>query len=103
MIGDLFRQSKYAALVWLAFRLYLGITWLSLGIGKLTGGFDAQGFLSNAVANPVMREGSMVYPNYVAFLEYFALPYAGMFNVVIPLGEILVGLGLIGGCSKLCV
>lgn len=97
MIGDLFRQSKYAALVWLAFRLYLGITWLSLGIGKLTGGFDAQGFLSNAVANPVMREGSMVYPNYVAFLEYFALPYAGMFNVVIPLGEILVGLGLIVG------
>ncbi len=97
MIGDLFRKNKYMAFVWLVLRLYLGVTWLMLGIGKITGGFDAQGFLSNAVANPVMREGSMVYPNYVAFLEHFALPYAEVFNVVIPIGEILVGLGLIAG------
>ncbi|WP_447927824.1 MULTISPECIES: DoxX family protein [unclassified Vreelandella] len=97
MIGDLFRKNKYAAFVWLVLRLYLGVTWLMLGIGKITGGFDAQGFLSNAVANPVMREGSMVYPNYVAFLEHFALPYADVFNVVIPMGEMLVGLGLIAG------
>ncbi|MBZ5488434.1 DoxX family protein [Halomonas aquamarina] len=97
MIGDLFRKNKYAAFVWLVLRLYLGVTWLTLGIGKLTGGFDAQGFLSNAVANPVMREGSMVYPNYVAFLENVALPYADVINVVVPWGEVLVGLGLIAG------
>lgn len=97
MIGDLFRRNKYMALVWLLLRLYLGATWLTLGIGKITGGFNAAGFLSSAVANPVMREGSAVYPNYVAFLEHFALPYADVINVIIPLGEVLVGLGLIVG------
>ncbi|NDL69164.1 DoxX family protein [Vreelandella alkaliphila] len=97
MIGDLFRHNKYMAVVWLLLRLYLGITWLTLGIGKMAGGFSAEGFLSNAVANPVMREGSMVYPNYVAFLENFALPYAEFINFIIPLGEVLVGLGLIVG------
>lgn len=97
MISDLFRTNKYAAFVWLVLRLYLGITWLTLGIGKMTSGFDAQGFLSNAVANPVMREGSMIYPNYVAFLDNVALPYADIINVVIPFGEVLVGLGLIVG------
>ena len=97
MIGEFFRQNKYAALVWLLLRLYLGITWLTLGIGKMTGGFNAEGFLRNAVANPVMREGSMVYPNYVAFLEHVALPYVDVINVMIPLGEVLVGLGLIVG------
>lgn len=97
MIGDLFRHNKYIAVVWLLLRLYLGITWLTLGIGKMTGGFSAEGFLRNAVANPVMREGSAVYPNYVAFLENFALPYADVINVIIPLGEVFVGLGLIVG------
>ncbi|MFC7368666.1 DoxX family protein [Vreelandella zhaodongensis] len=97
MIGDLFRHNKYMAVVWLLLRLYLGFTWLTLGIGKMAGGFSAEGFLSNAVANPVMREGSMVYPNYVAFLENFALPYAEFINFIIPLGEVLVGLGLIVG------
>lgn len=97
MIGDLFRHDKYMAVVWLLLRLYLGITWLTLGIGKMAGGFSAEGFLNNAVANPVMREGSMVYPNYVAFLENFALPYAEFINFIIPLGEVLVGLGLIVG------
>ncbi|MBL1269034.1 MAG: DoxX family protein [Halomonas sp.] len=97
MLGDLFRHNKYMAVVWLLLRLYLGITWLTLGIGKITGGFNAEGFLSNAVANPVMREGSAVYPNYVAFLEHFALPYADVINVIIPLGEVLIGLGLVAG------
>lgn len=79
--------------MWLLLRLYLGITWLTLGIGKMTGGFNAEGFLRNAVANPVMREGSVVYPNYVAFLEHVALPYADVINVMIPLGRCWWGWG----------
>ncbi|MCS2610988.1 DoxX family protein [Halomonas dongshanensis] len=97
MIGHLLRTHPFAALVWLVLRLYLGITWLHHGIGKMTDGFDAAGFLGNAVANPVMHQGEVVYPTYVAFLEHVALPYASVFNVMIPLGEILVGLGLIAG------
>jgi thiosulfate dehydrogenase (quinone) large subunit len=34
----------------------------------------------------------------VSFLESFAIPNAEIFNVLIPWGETLVGLGLILGC-----
>ena len=40
----------------------------------------------------------LVYPNYVAFLQHFALPNIKMFNLIIPWGEFLVGAGLILGC-----
>ena len=40
----------------------------------------------------------MEYPTYVAFLKHFALPNAHLFNVLVPYGEFLVGLGLILGC-----
>lgn len=97
MIVHFFRHSQYAAMAWLLLRLYLGITWVHHSYEKFTGGFNAEGFLSGAVANPVMHAGSVVYPNYVAFLEHVALPNVALFNVMIPLGELLVGLGLIAG------
>jgi thiosulfate dehydrogenase [quinone] large subunit len=40
----------------------------------------------------------IVYPTYVAFLKSFAIPNAHLFNALVPLGEFLVGLGLILGC-----
>ncbi|PMR75100.1 DoxX family protein [Billgrantia endophytica] len=97
MLGEFFRKNQYAAGMWLLLRLYLGITWLTLGWGKITGGFSAEWFLADAVENPVMREGSLVYPNYVAFLERFALPYADLISFCVAWGELLVGLGLIFG------
>ena len=45
----------------------------------------------------VLMEG-MVFGGYVSFLESFALPNVGLFNVIVPWGEFLVGLGLILGC-----
>lgn len=97
MIGEFFRESKYAAGAWLLLRLYLGFTWLLLGWGKVTGGFHAGGFLQGAVTNPVLREGTPIYPNYVAFLENFALPNADLISFFVAWGEIFVGLGLIFG------
>ena len=35
---------------------------------------------------------------YVDFLKHFAIPNADIFNTLVPLGEFLVGLGLILGC-----
>jgi thiosulfate dehydrogenase (quinone) large subunit len=79
--------------------LYLGYEWLTAGFHKLTGGFDASGFLKGAIANPVKGpDGSVVYGWFVDFLQHFALPNAHIFNTIIPLGEFLVGLGLILGC-----
>lgn len=71
------------------------------GWHKLTGSesFDATGFMKNAIGKPITdREtGEVVYPTYTAFLENFALPYVELFNVLVPVGEFLVGVGLILG------
>jgi thiosulfate dehydrogenase (quinone) large subunit len=99
MFNQFLRENKVTAAILTIIRLYLGYEWLTAGFHKLTGGFDASGFLKGALANPVKGpDGSNVYATYVGFLKHFALPNAHLFNTMIPLGEFLVGLGLILGC-----
>jgi thiosulfate dehydrogenase (quinone) large subunit len=98
MFATFLRENKIAAGILLAIRLFLGFAWMTAGWGKLTGGFDASGYLKNAIANPVTGpDGNAVYSWYVNFLESFALPNIELFNFIVPLGEFLVGLGLILG------
>ncbi|WP_456276413.1 DoxX family protein [Bacillus sp. AK128] len=93
------RNNKISAYILTALRFYLGFTWMVAGWGKLTGGgFDATGFLKGAIANPVAGPDGIVYGWYVTFLETVALPNVGLFNFLVPMGEFLVGLGLILGC-----
>lgn len=93
------RENVIASGILAVLRIYLGYSWLTAGLHKLTGGFDASGYLKGAVANPVKGpDGSLVYGWYVSFLKGFALPNVDIFNTVVPLGEFLVGLGLILGC-----
>lgn len=100
MIVNWLRNNFYASALLLVARLYIGWGWLTSGWGKLTSaeGFQTSAFLENAVAHPVTSHNVLVYPTYTAFLESFALPNAHLFNLLIPLGEFLVGLGLILGC-----
>ncbi|MBT2757316.1 DoxX family protein [Mesobacillus foraminis] len=99
MFVSFLRENKLAAGILTALRLFLGYSWMTAGFHKLTGGFDATGFLKGAVANPVTGpDGGPVYGWYVNFLESFAIPNVDLFNFLIPLGEFLVGLGLILGC-----
>ncbi|MED3624725.1 DoxX family membrane protein [Neobacillus thermocopriae] len=99
MFNTFLRENKIAAGILTVLRLYLGYSWFTAGLGKITGGFDASGFLKNAVANPVKGpDGSVVYGWYVDFLQGFALPNVELFNFLIPWGETLVGLGLLLGC-----
>lgn len=100
MFISLLRENKIVAGLLTVIRLFLGYSWFTSGFGKLTGGgFDASGFLTNAVTNPVMGpDGNAVYGWYTSFIEGFALPNVGIFNVLVPLGETLVGVGLILGC-----
>ncbi|TMV42937.1 DoxX family membrane protein [Paenibacillus mesophilus] len=95
----LWRENNYAAIALLFIRIYLGWTWLTAGWHKLTGGFDATGFLKNAIAKPVADKatGELMYPTFTAFLDNFAMPNVKLINIMIPLGEFLVGLGLILG------
>ncbi|MEK8130962.1 DoxX family protein [Paenibacillus filicis] len=95
------RENRYAAVLLTFIRLYLGFNWMIHGWEKLTGPtpFNAAGFLKNAVTNPVADKATkeLIYPTFTAFVEHFALPNAQIFNTLIPLGEFLVGLGLILG------
>jgi len=99
MFANILRENKIAAGILAVIRIWLGYNWMTAGWGKLTGGFDASGFLNNAVANPVMGpDGAPVYGWYTTFLESFAVPNVELFNFIVPLGEFLIGLGLILGC-----
>lgn len=93
------RENTYAAALILVLRVYLGYEWMIHGWEKLTKGFDATGFLKNAVAKPVMDKATNlpVYPNFTVFLDHFALPNVKLFNILIPLGEFLIGVGLVLG------
>ncbi|MDQ1914379.1 DoxX family membrane protein [Paenibacillus sp. GD4] len=99
MMTKWLRENKYAAGLLLFVRLYLGYQWLTAGWHKLTGGFDAGGFLKNAVAKPIVDKATneLVYPTFTAFVQNFAMPNVKIINFMIPLGEFLVGLGLILG------
>src|SRR5690348_8357657 len=98
MIMNWLRDSKYAALILTLVRLYVGYEWMKAGWHKITGdkAFDASGYLKGAIAKPVLESGTQdaVYPNFVAFLQHFALPNVKLFNAIVPWGELLVGAGL---------
>ena len=100
MFNKFLRENKIAAYILTVIRLYLGYQFLMAGFEKIAGGkFDASGFLTGATMHPVIGpDKAVVFPTYVAFLKHFALPNAHLFNVLIPYGEFLVGLGLILGC-----
>ncbi|WP_456276381.1 DoxX family membrane protein [Bacillus sp. AK128] len=98
MLVNFIRNNQISAYLLTALRIYLGFAWMVAGWGKVTGGFDATGYLKGAIANPVAGPDGVVYGWYVTFLETFALPNVSVFNILVAWGELLVGLGLILGC-----
>jgi thiosulfate dehydrogenase (quinone) large subunit len=98
MLVKFLRENTISAALFAALRIFLGYQWMTAGFHKITGGFDASGFLKGAIATPVKGPDGIVYGGWVSFLESFAIPNADLFNVLVPWGEFLVGLGLILGC-----
>ncbi|MBH5319215.1 DoxX family protein [Paenibacillus sp. GSMTC-2017] len=98
-------ESVWSAWLVTLVRIVLGYEWLTAGWGKLNGDkpFDATGFITNALSNPVTDRatGDLVYPTYISFLENIALPNVKVINILVPWGEFLVGLGLILGALTL--
>jgi thiosulfate dehydrogenase (quinone) large subunit len=93
-------KTPQAAVVWTVLRVWLGLQWIEAGYHKLTGGFDAGGFLKGALANAT-GDHPAVQAWYADFLQQFAIPNVQIFNVLIPWGELLVGIGLIVGLATL--
>ena len=87
------------AILWTVLRVWLGIQWLKAGLPKI-GSFDAEGFLHGAIAK---AEGAhpAVQGWYAGFLENVALPNVELFNILIPWGEVLVGIALILGVATM--
>lgn len=96
MVVNWLRNSPVAAWLLTLVRIYVGYQWLTSGWGKITGGFDAGGFLRAAIEKSG-GEHPAVQGWWASFLESFALPGVGLFNVLVPWGEVLVGLGLVLG------
>ncbi|WP_054955669.1 DoxX family protein [Paenibacillus dakarensis] len=97
MFNTWLRENKIAMWLLTVIRVYVGYEWLTAGWGKLTGGgFDASGYLKGAIANAT-GDHPAVQGWWAAFLEHAALPGVNVFNFIVPLGEFLVGLGLILG------
>lgn len=84
--------------IWTVLRIWLGFQWLTAGWHKIADGFDSSGFLTGALAKAA-GEKPVVQGWYAAFLENIAMPNVELFNVLIPWGEVLVGLGLIVGLA----
>lgn len=92
------QQSKIASVILLLLRLYLGFGWLKSGIGKfMSGGFDAGGYLQNAIENPVMSETGVQYPIFTWFLDTIVLPMTPLINILVPVLEVVAGITLILG------
>lgn len=96
MFNNFLRTNKVAMWFLTVIRVYLGYQWMTAGWHKITGGFDAAGFLNGAIANSA-GDHPAVQGWWAAFLETFALPNVDLFNFLVPYGEFLVGLGLILG------
>ena len=96
MFNNWLRTNKMAMYMLTIIRVYLGYQWMHHGWDKLTTGFDAAGFMKGAIAKNT-GENPDVQHWWAVFLNHAALPGVHVFNIVIPLGEFLVGLGLILG------
>jgi thiosulfate dehydrogenase [quinone] large subunit len=99
MVMRWFKENVWAAAAISLIRIYVGWKWLDAGWHKLTGGFDAGGFLKGAVGKPVTDHATqeVLFPNFTYFLNHFALPNVKLINILIPCGEFLIGVGLILG------
>ncbi|MCF3944265.1 DoxX family protein [Oceanobacillus alkalisoli] len=95
-----FLKGPQMAIIWTILRIWLGVQWLTAGWGKVVGGFDASGYLQGVLANAT-GEAPTVQAWYATFIEGFAIPNVGLINILIPWGELLVGIGLILGAATI--
>ncbi len=92
------RTSKYAAVAWLAVRVWVGIMWIQAGWAKIFGAENGA-FLHNNGAGVAgfAAHGVPAYSWWGSFLHSFVVPNAGWIAVLVAFGELAIGLGLAFG------
>lgn len=76
-------------------RIGLGFSWFHEGWFKIQAQFDISGLVPSVLANTDSPDW------YKTFMETVVAPNTGLFNILIPWGELFVGLGLITGILTL--
>ncbi|GGA48822.1 DoxX family membrane protein [Paenibacillus physcomitrellae] len=72
-------------------RVVFGLMWFKSGYAKISGGFGVESLVPVVAANA----DSPVW--YKHFFAQVVGPYANVFDLVIPIGELLIGVGLVLG------
>lgn len=96
MFTKFWQNNKIATAILTVLRVWLGYHWLTAGWNKITGEFATEGFLNRALTLAT-GEHPAVAGWWASFIENFAIPNSGLFDILVPYGEFLVGLGLILG------
>ena len=96
MFTKFWQNNKIATAILTVLRIWLGYHWITAGWGKITGGFATEGFLNHALTLAT-GEHPAVAGWWATFLENFAIPNSALFDILVPYGEFLVGLGLLLG------
>ncbi|RBW68917.1 DoxX family protein [Bacillus taeanensis] len=96
MFVKFLRENQLASYFLLVVRLYLGWEWMTSGWGKISGGFEAGGYLQGAVQK-AGGDHPAVQGWWADFLTGVAVPNVDLFNILVPWGEFFVGIGLILG------
>ena len=110
------KHAKWAGILWLVARLWLGYAWLTAGIEKVFGagsaawvgpkaGTAVAGFLKGAIAQSALAPGfdpsktphPAVQTWYANLAQNVFLPNATVFSYLVAYGELLVGIALIVG------
>jgi thiosulfate dehydrogenase (quinone) large subunit len=89
------QQSKSAALVWNAMRIWLGVMWLQAGVAKIWGA-ENPAFLHNGGAGVAgfAAHGTAAYSWWGSFLHSFVVPNAGWIGILVALAEFAIGAAL---------
>ena len=100
-IKTVFTNPRYTGLFWLVLRLFVGYEFLTAGWDKLmSGSWVGQnaigGFMKGALGKATGAHPE-VQGWYVDLVNTVFLPNAALFSTLVVLGEVLVGLALIGG------
>ncbi|HSZ41336.1 MAG TPA: DoxX family membrane protein [Trebonia sp.] len=92
------KNSKLAAPVWTAMRVWLGVMWIQAGSAKLWGA-EAAGFLhgNGAAVAGFAAHGTPAYSWWGSFLHGFVVPNAGWIGILIAVSELAIGIALAAG------